>query len=49
MTKQDYTQEVLNFLYEQEKQLERSLELVRERIRETINYSDKNKVKDERN
>ena len=49
MTKQDYTQEVLNFLYEQEKQLERQLELVRERIREMINYSDKNKVKDERN
>ena len=49
MTKQDYAQEELSFLYEQEKQLKRSLELVRERIRETINYSDKNKVKDERN
>lgn len=46
MNKLERTEGGLKALYEKEEELEKSLMYVREQIRETINYLDKNKVKE---
>lgn len=43
MNKQQAEQELAE-LHEKERSLEKALELVRDKIRELINYTDKNKV-----
>lgn len=43
MNKQQAEQELAE-LHEKERSLEKALELVREKIRELVNYTDKNKV-----
>lgn len=43
MNKQQAEQELAE-LHEKERSLEKALEIVREKIRELVNYTDKNKV-----
>lgn len=44
MTNSKGAEQELAELHEKERSLEKALELVREKIRELVNYADKNKV-----